>query len=166
MPIRALRRARGARHTSDAGDAARGVDFSDDAFRHRFAAQVGSDVANQPARSFDAIGRRGVQLGAIGGAAYAGPSLYRTHQDRQESQRQEDMWSDYMSQRQDILDNPNLSPEERAELLAELDEQYQEGLSGGENAIEAWLSGLGMVEKAFLALLIILIIRQAARAWS
>jgi hypothetical protein len=108
-------------------------------------------------------------IGATGyGGAQAFQSWQQTERDQQAQKEQTERFKEYMAQRRSI-ENSNLPPEvkkERLESLAEAYQMSQSGGGGGGGGIIGDIFGdLGMVEKAVVFIVVIIIFLAVREEW-
>ena len=161
----------------EAADAGRQLpSFEGDSFAKRLVADVGGRTAEQPARAASATSRALKDTAKIGGGtAVAGGGLYvgnkqlDNYSDVRLQESKEASFEEYQQAREDILENENLTPEEREEMLEALKEDYDSATQEGDDEggllsdLKAQFNGLGMVEKTIVAVIVVTVARQVIK---
>jgi len=149
-------------------------DFSDESFRRRLSADLTGRLAEQPSRAADAAsgnfatGAKWIGGGAAGATAlYAGSKVYEDYAELQSQESKEATYKEYQRMREQIQNNENLTPDQKAERLQQLQEAYKMAQQNEDSpeasgplgsAMQQVFGDMGMVDKLIVAGVVIALI--------
>lgn len=148
------------------------VSFDADSYPKRVFADFTGRTAEQPARIADAT-TSGFSTGAkwLGGGTvaatglWAGSEVYEDYAKIRQAETQEAAFSEYQAQVEQIRNDPNLSPEEKAEMLAQLREAYERAVDNPANpsmgtfsrVFDNLFGGMGTMDKVLVGVVFVIL---------
>lgn len=168
----------------DAADATKSVDETTDGltkveadtYRRQLLSNLGQRGIEQPGRMADAAtsnlsdtakyaGGTTVGLGGL----YVGNEVRKSWERSNLAESKEQTYKEYMEARDEVMENDNLTPQQREERLQALKEAYEQAQandgSGASNPISKFISdtfgGLGTIEKVSLLIAILIVYKVA-----
>lgn len=165
----------GSSAADEAGSAAKGLDFSDSGSPTKVVAYGTGELANQPARIASAGGSavsgtsKALAAGAVGtSGVYFGSQAYDERQGRLQEEARQASAQEYSQATQAILNNQDLSPDQKQDAIQRLQDMADEALDtpGGGGSILSRIDDLSLLQQAFLGLVVLTLVRAAAKKYS